>query len=147
MADLVKLSHEINQFVVDLSDLKQFVLSSRRQRTMKTLYYLKSSGYLRPLGQTKYELTDLGKISVLHELAKRRQPDSKLRIIIFDIPEEFKRNRDFFRRHLISLGFRMEQRSVWCSKIPCEDLVELVINYHKLNKYTALVVGDLIKYP
>ena len=146
LADLVKLSREISQFVVDLSDLKQLISSSRRQRTLKTINYLKSAGYLQPLSQTKYGLTDLGKVSVLNELAKRRQPDSKLRIIIFDIPESLKRNRDFFRRHLVNLGFKMEQRSVWYSKIPCEDLVELVINYHKLNKHVALMVGNLIRY-
>jgi len=146
MADLVQLSREISRFIVDPSELKRTASSSQRQRNLKTISYLKSAGYLRPIGQTKCELTDLGKISVLRELVKRRKPDGKLRIIIFDIPENLKRNRDFFRRHLVNLGFKMEQRSVWRSKIPCEDLVELVINYHHLNRYTALVVGNLTRY-
>jgi len=146
MADLVQLSREISRFVVDLSDLKRSISSSRRQRNLKTISYLKSAGYLRPISQTKCELTDLGKISVLRELIKRRRSDGKLRIIIFDIPEDLKRNRNFFRRHLVNLGFKMEQKSVWYSKIPCEDLVELVINYHHLNKYASLVVGNLRRY-
>lgn len=146
MADLVRLSDEIGRFIVNLSDLKGSTSPLRQRRVSKTISYLKSAGYLQPVGRTRCKLTDFGKISVLNELVRRRKPDGRLRIVIFDIPEENKRSRDFFRQHLTNLGFTMEQKSVWYSKTPCEDLVELVINYHGLNKYASLVVGKLVRY-
>ena len=146
MADLVRLSDEIGRFVVDLANLRKSRSSVQRLRDSRTISYLKSAGYLQPVGRTRCKLTDFGKISVLNELVKRRKPDGKLRIVIFDIPEEKKRSRDFFRQHLVNLGFIMEQKSVWYSKSPCEDLVELVTNYHNLNKYASLVIGRLVRY-
>jgi DNA-binding transcriptional regulator PaaX len=146
LADLAELSQEISSFIVNLADLKRKKSLLQRKQTSKTISYLKSAGYLYHIGDTRYELTDLGKINVLRELVKRRKPDGKSRIIIFDIPENLKRNRDYFRRHIVNLGFRMEQRSVWCSKVPCDDLVKLVIEHHNLNKYASLIVGDIIHY-
>ena len=144
LADLVKLSREISQFVVDLSDLKQLISSSRRQRTLKTINYLKSAGYLQPLSQTKYGLTDLGKVSVLNELAKRRQPDGKLRIIIFDIPEKFRWGRDALRKKLKELGFCEFQKSVFVFPYDCKDEIDFIIEFFNIRKYVRYGVFDYV---
>jgi len=39
-------------------------------------------------------------------------------LLIYDIPELKKKERDWFRRQLISLGFIMIQRSVWVGPSP-----------------------------
>lgn len=52
---------------------------------------------------------------------------SKNLLLIYDIPEPMKKERDWFRRQLISFGFVMIQRSVWVgpSPLPKEFIVYL----------------------
>lgn len=138
MADLIAVSKMIGKFIVKKSDIKFTKQSSR------TIQRLIDVDYLKLLDKDKLLITDRGKINMLNELVKRRKSDGKKRIIIFDIPEKMKVKRNAFRRHLIDLGFKMEQQSAWLSNLPCEDLVTLVIKHHKLQKFTSLIVGKLI---
>lgn len=108
----------------------------------KTFQYLKSAGYVRKIDNNRYSVTDLARINFLRELVSVRKSDGRLRIVMFDVPETLKRNRNFFRRHLKELGFSMKQQSVWVSGLPCEDLVREVVRYHGLGKFVALVVGE-----
>ena len=39
-------------------------------------------------------------------------------LLIYDIPEGMKKERDWFRRHLIKFGYIMIQRSVWVGPSP-----------------------------
>ena len=39
-------------------------------------------------------------------------------LLIYDIPEMMKKERDWFRRHLIKFGYVMIQRSVWVGPSP-----------------------------
>ena len=55
-------------------------------------------------------------------------------LLIYDIPEERKKERDWFRRQLISFDFLMIQRSVWVgpSPLPAEFLAYVKrIGLHK----------------
>ncbi len=48
-------------------------------------------------------------------------------IVIYDIPEEKKKERDWFRRHLKRFGFSMIQRSVWVGPSPLpKDFLEYI---------------------
>lgn len=39
-------------------------------------------------------------------------------LLIYDIPEEMKKERDWFRRQLVNFGFIMIQKSVWVGPSP-----------------------------
>jgi DNA-binding transcriptional regulator PaaX len=39
-------------------------------------------------------------------------------IIMYDIPHEMKKERDWFRRHLVKFGYIMIQKSVWVGPSP-----------------------------
>lgn len=57
--------------------------------------------------------------------SKKSSPKNLL--VIYDIPESVKRERDWFRRHLIKFGFVMVQRSVWVGPSPLpEDFLSYV---------------------
>ena len=48
-------------------------------------------------------------------------------IVIYDIPEENKKERDWFRRHLKKFNFIMIQRSVWVGPSPLpKDFIDYV---------------------
>lgn len=136
------LADEVGRFAND-SHLKKLLDGEGGLNKRKSFQYLQRAGYIVVLGENRFEVTDLAKINLLKEIVHTRKPDGKLRIVIFDVPEKLKVSRDFFRRHLIELGFVMRQQSVWISKVPCEDLVSLVVKYHGLGKFVDLIVGEL----
>lgn len=39
-------------------------------------------------------------------------------IILYDIPDNLKKERDWFRRHLVKFGYEMIQKSVWVGPSP-----------------------------
>ncbi|PIP68910.1 CRISPR-associated endonuclease Cas2 [Candidatus Nomurabacteria bacterium CG_4_9_14_0_2_um_filter_32_10] len=51
-------------------------------------------------------------------LSHFKENSPKNLIIIYDIPENLKKERDWFRRHLIKFGYIMIQRSVWVGPSP-----------------------------
>jgi len=132
-------------------DAGEFLLSKIRRdslsldvSTKRTWEYLQYAGYVNQLGEDRFQIGDEVKIDLLKEFVRHRRPDGRLRVIMFDIPEKFKMSRNLFRKHLVDLGFVMQQKSVWASKLPCEDLVELVVKYHGLGRYVKLLVGDIV---
>lgn len=52
--------------------------------------------------------------------------DKKWRVIIFDIPDRYRRTRDVFRKRLEQLELKQLQKSVWVSPYPCFDEVEFL---------------------
>lgn len=47
-----------------------------------------------------------------------KKDTSKNLIVMYDIPYEMKKERDWFRRHLIKFGYVMIQKSVWVGPSP-----------------------------
>jgi len=133
-----------NRWVVTMDKRRRSQLLARDKNYKRIFRYLKESDYLYSLGNDRFQIADEVKINLLKDLINMRKPDGKFRIIMFDIPEKLKMNRNFFRKHLVDLGFKMQQKSVWISNLPCEDLVGLVVKYHGLTKYVDLFVGDSV---
>ncbi|MEK7107065.1 MAG: CRISPR-associated endonuclease Cas2, partial [Patescibacteria group bacterium] len=52
--------------------------------------------------------------------------DKRWRMVIFDIPERYRKIRDKLRATLQSYGFRQLQESVWIFPYDCEDVVTLL---------------------
>jgi len=58
-------------------------------------------------------------------------------IVMYDIPHEMKKERDWFRRHLIKFGYIMIQKSVWVGPSP---LPKSFLKYLK-----EIEIGDKFK--
>ncbi len=69
---------------------------------------------------------------------KARKRDGFFRVIIFDIPEDKKRNREVFRKKLNELGFIRMQDSVFVSAFPCKDEIDFICNYLNISKYITM---------
>ena len=79
---------------------------------------LKRGGYIKEKivdNKKTIYLTDKGKMEVLKNdfWKKEKKWDEKWRAIIFDIPEESYKHRDFLRRKLRWFGFKELQKSIW----------------------------------
>lgn len=96
------------------------------------------------------EITEKGKRRLLEYdfeniVLKAKRRDGKWRLIIFDIPENKKINRDAFRRKLLQLGFIRLQDSVFVSAFPCKHEVDFLCHYLEISDFVTLVTLDKIE--
>lgn len=62
----------------------------------------------------------------VRKLNNSKKWDKKWRILIFDIPESRRFDRDNIRNSLISVGFLKLQNSVWVYPYDCENIISLL---------------------
>lgn len=96
------------------------------------------------------EITEKGKKRLLEYdfeniVLKAKRRDGKWRLIIFDIPEDKKINRDAFRRKLLQLGFMRLQDSVFASAFPCRNEIDFLCHYLEISDFVTLVTLDKIE--
>ena len=83
-------------------------------------------------GTTTVKITKNGMIRALTykiETMKLKSPkrwDKKWRVVIFDIPEKYKKVRDIFRMRLRQLNLYQLQESVYVSPYPCFDEIDFL---------------------
>ena len=123
----------------------------KRQAVKKSFNRLVSQGYIN-VRSGKAILTKkgekfaslLGKGTLLPK--KPKNWDKKWRILIFDIPESKKRNREYIRTTLINLGFVRLQDSVWVYPYDCEDYINILKTDLQVGKDVLYIIADKIEY-
>jgi len=108
----------------------------------KIISDMTKEGQIKTSHKQRYILTGLGVIRALPEIKKALTNDGKFRILVFDIPEKYRYKRDIFRRHIKLLGFQQHQQSVWVSQYDCEKWMQKIINYHEVDNYVSLYIGE-----
>ncbi len=68
------------------------------------------------------------------DAASRKKWDGKWRVVIFDIKEYRRSDRDNLRYELYNFGFQKLQNSVWVSPYPCEEFILLLKADLKIGK-------------
>lgn len=102
-------------------------------------------------GKFKIELSDKGKRIVKEiqledmEIEKPDIWDKKWRMVIFDIPEKYKRRaRDALRDKLQKMKFYQLQKSVWVYPYPCEKEIQFLCEFFDITSYVNIIVADNI---
>lgn len=98
-----------------------------------------------------YTFTSVGKKWFKQSLLKyhkqrRTAWDKKWRIVIFDIPQELHKNRNYFRNKLKTLGFYMIQKSVFVFPYPCEDELWPICERLELGDYVDIIIAQSIGF-
>ena len=65
--------------------------------------------------------------------------DGEWRIVIFDIPERFKKAREALRKKLKDLGFIKLQESVFIFPYECEDEIDFVVEVFQIRPFVRFV--------
>ena len=65
-------------------------------------------------------------------------------IVLYDIPEDERENRNAFRDHLKRLGFRKLQHSAGIYPFACRNEIEFIIELLDIRKYVRLIEADHI---
>jgi DNA-binding transcriptional regulator PaaX len=92
-------------------------------------------------GEYVIELTEKGRLKAMeYQLLKNleiknKKWDGRWRMIIFDIPEKFRKGRNALRWKIKKLGFYELQQSVFVVPYECQKEIDLVVNYFDLKPY------------
>ena len=105
-----------------------------------TIYRLRTKGFIEQDGKYYY-LTKLGhsyiasskKLKHFNNTFKKEAP--KTLMVMFDIPEEQKAEREWFRFHLRKFGYIMIQKSVWVGPPPLPKEFLVYVKKIKLNNH------------
>jgi len=102
--------------------------------------------------EKKYlKLTEKGKLKLIRlekfnfKLKKPRKWDKKWRIVIFDIPQIRKLQREKLRFTLKQIGFVKLQHSVWVYPYDCEELITLLKLDFKIGKEILYIIADKVE--
>lgn len=71
--------------------------------------------------------------------------DKKWRLVLFDIPEEFKKNRNSFAVGLKRMGFVQIQKSCFAFPFPCLDEIEVLADFHEVRRFVTFLVAELLE--
>lgn len=100
-------------------------------------------------GSYTYVLSEKGKSQArtynfqAMKIAKHKW-DHKWRLVIFDIPEDYKKARDALRHKLRLLGFQEFQKSVFIFPYECRSEIEFIVEFFAIRKYVRYGVLESV---
>ena len=116
---------------------------------------LAAKGYVRFVGKDgkrRIEITEVGQRMIDLEQEKLllaskrgRRWDKRFRLVMFDIPQKRRRDRDHLRAVMRECGFLRLQDSVWVYPYDCEDLVTLLKVDIKIGKDVLYVIVESVE--
>lgn len=125
---------------------------TRNKRDFYNLvYYLKRKNFIKSAnlqGKKAILITKSGLDKAIRvsfkikrkELKKRK--DGKWIMVIFDIPQNYKRKRDLLREILVNLGYKLFQHSVWVSPYDVSGKTEELLQFYYLDKFVRIFIID-----
>lgn len=70
--------------------------------------------------------------------------DGKWRIVMFDVPEKFKKVRDALRMHFKNMEFYEFQKSVFVHPYPCAKEIEYLMEFYQARRFVRFIVATEI---
>jgi DNA-binding transcriptional regulator PaaX len=136
-----------------LYELKQqYKRKKARQGFSQLIYRLKKNGYIeiKNFKQNKGAvLTKKGTEKVLKIKLKikekKKRPDKKWQMIIFDIPEKERHLRNLLRDYLRLLEYKMLQQSIWICPYDVLKETELILRKYSLDPYVKLFLIEEVE--
>lgn len=129
-------------------------LNTFKNDTNRSLTRLLSAGFVvfvEKDGKKFLKLTEKGKLKLMNlekynfKFKKPKKWDKKWRIIIFDIPQKRRLQRDRLRFTLKQIGFVKLQQSVWVYPYDCEELITLLKLNFKIGKDLLYIIAEKIE--
>lgn len=102
------------------------------------------------LGGEKIQLTSKGKklfkniqISEIAILPPKKW-DGVWHLISYDIPNEYNKERDYFRENLKRMMFYQIQKSLWVHPYECKEEIAVIAEYFKIAEYVIVMNTDYL---
>lgn len=108
------------------------------------VHRLKEKGWVetsRNEGKILVKLSLKGKRQLeMEKMLSNNDWDGKWRVVVFDIPEKYRKVRDVFRRRLKEWGFKHMQKSVWMSKKDISEPLREFVKELGIEKWVSVLV-------
>ncbi len=129
-----------------LSIFAKSLSPNKPDKTLRAIRYAKLQGWLtfeETDDGVRVALTESGqlkwrKIEVNSPLYEIRW-DGKWRLVLFDIPNDKKKEADYFRGHLRKMGFKQLQQSAWITPYPCQTQVVYLRQLYEIKQYVRIL--------
>ncbi len=122
-----------------------------KQKFNKLIYYLKKNNFIKVKnlkGNNAILLTKEGKDKAIRASFKigdgqqKRRKDGKWIMVIFDIPQNRKRDRTLLMSVLKNLGYKLFQQSVWINPYDVFEKTERSLQFYSLDRYVRIFLVD-----
>lgn len=127
----------------------------KEQKFRQTVYRLSKSGLISvgedAEGKVTLRLEKKGKEKVVKlnldnlKLKKPEKWDGLWRIVIFDVPDNKKTARNYFREMLGMLGFSEIQKSIYAHPFPCEEEIEMIRSVYEIKPCVKMIFATKIE--
>jgi len=135
-------------FISDYIDIKEILKNLTKNNSFVILNRLQNKGLVEKK-DNKYILTFLGlkyfkRIKQKNSDREIKKWDGRWRVVMFDIPEKLRKERNWLRHQLYGLEYQLIQKSVFLGKWPLtEDFFNEIIE-RRLNNFIRLItVGEI----
>ncbi|MFH1129531.1 MAG: hypothetical protein V1686_02230 [Patescibacteria group bacterium] len=124
-----------------------------KRRFAGTVCKLKSSGYLKTLrakDKSAVIITSKGFeklfITKLKLTDNNLRKDRKWQMVLFDISESRRKDRDWFRRGLKYLGYKKMQQSIWVCQYDTEKETKELIEQYNLKSFVDFLLVKKVRF-
>lgn len=109
---------------------------------------LKKCGYINNMKHSNYSITESG-IMMLKTTNKKsnlleKKWDGNWQVVIFEIPELYRKKRNGFRKDLLRLGFGLLYKSTYITPWDKSNEVIDLIKYYEINEMTKIMDGRFL---
>lgn len=133
---LQALSALLKKTAVKKSDYQKVMKDLKRQGLVHTFQERDSVTFsLTPAGAHRLQQIMVDEL----EIPKPTKWDKRWRLISFDIPVKYSRQRLLLTKHLQGLGLAMLQRSLWVHPFPCFEQVQQLAGHYNVLRYCAFM--------
>lgn len=132
-------------FISDYVEIKELLKNLKKNNTKVILYRLQQKGLIEKNNE-QYKLTLLGLkyFKKIQKNNKKKEWDGKWRIVMFDVPEKIKKERDWLRFKLFELEYKPFQKSVFIGKWPLsKELYKEIIDKKLKNHIRIITIGEI----
>ena len=96
---------------------------------------------ITPKGLDKIKEYDFNSITV----TRSKGWDGKWRLVIYDVPEKHKKERDVFQKKLRMMDFHLIQDSVYAHPFECTKEVDMISALLNINDHVVIAVADVVR--
>ena len=80
----------------------------------------------------------------IFDQSKTKRKDGKWTMVIFDVPEKWRKSRDLLRSILNNLGYKMFQQSVWITPYDVLKKTEELLQIYSLDNFVKIFLIENI---
>ncbi len=117
----------------------------------KLIYNLKIRGYIKVKNLENKQAIIITKEGIGKALKSsfkieggRKRKDGKWVMLIFDVPEKYRKSRSLLRNILHNLGYKIFQQSVWISPYDVSEKTEKLLQIYSLDNYVKIFLIEEI---